>query len=566
MKVHRLFDQLEQWGHALALIGDDAQISYAELAITADEFALRLPTGRSLVFLEAANNIATITALVGCLRAGHVVHLMGKTDASRLQKLAACYRPAAVILQDGADLRIDLVQGRGAELHPDLAVLLSTSGSTGSAKFVKLSHENLRSNARAIGAYLKLTPADRAITSLSFNYSYGLSVITSHLLAGGSLVLEEGSVTDRNFWDRFSKHGCTSFAGVPSSFQLLHSSDQWAEIPTLRYVTVAGGRMEPHRVAEMARLGRRHAWNFYVMYGQTEAAPRMAYLPPSLAESHCDHIGGPVPGGELFLMDDAGHRIDELNRVGELAYRGPNVMMGYASQASDLALDETPAILKTGDLAVCTGPELFRIVGRKARFVKPFGIRINLDEVETLARETASPAVAAGDDNGIVIAVTNLSPAGCNMLRTKLAESLSLPPTLLTVRNMEQLPLLPNGKIDYAAIASAVPATKGQPPALTIRETVGILSSPLFYRRVATEALVTLGLKHPDWSDVTSIFETFLGRGKVTPESTFTTLNGDSMCFIQTSLALEAYLGDLPANWERLTIAELEELRHAPSF
>lgn len=570
MAGHRLFDRLEDFGSAPALVSGETTVTYAQLAAMADDLTARLPSRRSLLFVEAANSIPSIAAYAACLRAGHVVHLFAGREPEKLAQLVSLYRPAAIIRQAGAEPEIEAACADGPAMHPDLALLMSTSGSTGSPKFVKLSHRNLEANALSIVRYLGIGEGDRAITSLQFHYSYGLSVVHSHLLAGAALVLTELPVAEAGFWDLFSRRRCTSFAGVPYSFELLaRSGGGWASLPDLRYVTAAGGRMEPAKVRELARLGQRHGWDFFVMYGQTEAAPRMAYLPPSLAESHSDHIGRAIPGGALLLLDDAGQEVKETGREGELAYRGPNVMMGYALRAEDLAEDATPPLLRTGDIAMRSGHDLFRIVGRKARFVKPFGLRINLDEVEALARERIAGAVAGGDDARIVVAAPAAGGAQCEELGASLARRLSLPPGALVVCPVEHVPRLPNGKTDYRSVAALAPPRRAPPmhsiDRLSVRRAFGILASSAFYHRVAFEAAVTLGIRRPDWMDVQSIFQTFVGHEEVTSGSSFATLGGDSMSFVQTSLALESYLGQLPDGWERLSVRELEDLRHAPA-
>ena len=238
-----------------------------------------------------------------------------------------------VIVGDG-DIR-ERRPGTAHDLHPDLALLLSTSGSTGSPKLVRLSHDNLRCNAASIADYLGLTPDDRAITSLPMHYCYGLSVVHSHLLVGAGLVLTDLSVVDECFWRLAEDAGATSFAGVPYTFeQLERSGFTERALPSLRYVTQAGGRMAPERVGRWRDHGRRSGWDLVVMYGQTEATARMAWLPPDRADAHPEAVGIPIPGGSFRLEP-----VDEVDEpgVGELVYAGPNVMQGYAVSAADLA-------------------------------------------------------------------------------------------------------------------------------------------------------------------------------------------------------------------------------------
>ena len=177
-------------------------------------------------------------------------------------------------------------------------------------------------------SYLELTPDDRGITSLPLHYCYGLSVLHSHLAVGAAVVLTDASVVDPCFTEALRAHGVTNVAGVPHTFELLErAGPERLHVPTLRFITQAGGRMAPERVEQW--LDRAEQWGakFYVMYGQTEATARMAYLPPAIARHRPSAIGRPIPGGRLELRPVEGLPDD----VGELVYRGPNVMLGYAT-------------------------------------------------------------------------------------------------------------------------------------------------------------------------------------------------------------------------------------------
>ena len=135
---------------------------------------------------------------------------------------------------------------------------------------------------------------------------------------------------------------------------------------------------------ELALRGRRCGFDLYVMYGQTEATARMAYLPPHLAAERPSTIGIPIDGGEL--------RIDG----GELVYAGPNVMLGYAESAADLARGPSITELRTGDLAVQHDDGLYEIVGRRSRIAKLYGTRLDLDLAERIDRGSGSEALVAG--------------------------------------------------------------------------------------------------------------------------------------------------------------------------
>ena len=280
---------------------------------------------------------------------------------------------------------------RDISLHPNLALMLSTSGSTGSPKLVRLGHRNVASNAQSIAEYLGLSAAERPITSLPMAYSYGLSIINSHLAVGATLVLTSRGVLEKDFWSAMAEYECTSFAGVPYTYQmLLRVGLLKKSLPSLRTLTQAGGRLDPSYIEQVRTIASERGWSFYVMYGQTEASPRISYVPPAELHRKVGSIGIPVPGGSL-----------EVDPDGELVYSGPNVMLGYAQCEADLCKgDELGGVLKTGDLGRRDEDGFFYVTGRRSRFLKMFGQRFSLDEIENeLASRLHSPVACRGSDD-----------------------------------------------------------------------------------------------------------------------------------------------------------------------
>jgi acyl-CoA synthetase (AMP-forming)/AMP-acid ligase II len=200
-------------GDRIAVVGPDGDLTYAELDRRVADLADRLGPQRRLVALEAGNAVEPLVAYLAALRGRHPVMLLPPGDDLVRRRLTGAYEPD-VVLGSGSGWEPDARRpGTVHDLHPDLALLLSTSGSTGSAKLVRLSHRNLQANAEAISAYLGLSPDDRAPTTLPMQYCYGLSIVNSYLSAGAGLVLTDLSVVDRCFWDLFRATGATSLAG-----------------------------------------------------------------------------------------------------------------------------------------------------------------------------------------------------------------------------------------------------------------------------------------------------------------------------------------------------------------
>lgn len=365
----------------VAVVTDDGRtVSYAELKRMTDEWAARVPP-RSLVFLLEGNNVDSLVAYVACLNHG-IVPLMldAKIDGQLLQRFVEIYRPDFIwrpssegyVLEEG-----QRTEDKGQRvLCGELALLLTTSGSTGSPKLVRQSYANVKANTQSIVEYLKLDSSERPITTLPMNYTYGLSIINSHLAVGATILLTEKSIMQREFWNFFTAQGATSFGGVPYTYEMLDKLMFFRrKLPSLRTMTQAGGKILPELHRKFAEYAQREGKNFVVMYGQCEATARMSYLPPERALDKVGSMGIAIPGGRFELVD------------GELVYYGDNVTLGYAERAEDLAKgDERHGRLETGDMARVDEEGFYYIVGRKKRFLKIFGNRVNLDETERLVK------------------------------------------------------------------------------------------------------------------------------------------------------------------------------------
>lgn len=520
-----------------ALIAHGRTVSYGELRSLVDERRAALGTERRLVVITAGNAIEPVVTYLAALEAGHPVLFVpddGSAGAAHREALIERFDPDVVAAgaSEGWRLR-ERRAGSRHELHPDLATLASTSGSTGSPKLVRLSFENLRSNAAAIGEYLKITPRDRAATTLPLQYCYGLSVLNSYLLAGASVVLTEHSVSDVRFWDEFTLTGATSFAGVPYTFELLDASGFAArELPSLRYITQAGGRLAPDMVRRYALLGRERGFDLVVMYGQTEATARMAYLPPELAESAAGTIGRAIPGGALRVDAASG------DASGELVYSGPNVMLGYAEHPADFATGRVITELRTGDLARQREDGLFEIVGRANRFVKVYGLRIDLDAVEQLLAEAGLDARTASADERLLLFVR--SPRLVDVARGRAAAAIGVPIHAIDSFAIDEFPRTESGKSDTAALVRHAEV-----------------------RREASSAAASAGASAaapaaPLGDSIRDLYAELLGRPGATMDDSFAALGGDSLSYVEVSIRLETMLGRLPADWHALSPRELE--------
>lgn len=507
--MKHLLRHLRSYGERPAVHTAELTLSYRSLADRVEYAAAEFAGERKLILLETRNDIATLVHYLGALSGGHVV--LPVPPGGDHADLLRTYRPDIVIDAAG-------VQHRDAgphHLHPDLALLLSTSGSTGSPKLVRLSAANLLSNAESIGEYLDIRDTDCAATTLPMSYCYGLSVVHSHVLRGAALILTDLSVIDDAFWELFSRHRGTSFAGVPYTFDLLDRIGfETMSLPHLRYLTQAGGRLEPDRVRQFAALGQRRGWQLFVMYGATEATARMAYLPPELATTRAEAIGRAIPGGRLWIDAPDGE-------IGELVYQGPNVMMGYARSAADLAAAPDTDELRTGDLARRGDDGLFEVVGRANRFAKLFGLRIDLQRVESALRERGITALCTTDDDILVTATTQ----NARRVRGAVTEITGLPAGSVRAVTVDELPMLPSGKPDYPAVRALRP----EPAATTALR--GVFADVLH-----------------------------LDPAHIDADASFVDLGGNSLSYVTMSVRIERVLHELPPDWHRLPLRELEQL------
>lgn len=436
--------------------------------------------GPALILAFCRNRPGTVIGLLAARAAGLPIALMDAgLPAPRRAELLACYQPEWVLDDRPVEGAVqvlpveDAVLSRrpgppGAAPHPALGLLLSTSGTTGSPRLVRLSQAAVEHNARAIATALSLGPADRALQALPLHYSYGLSVLNSHLVAGGCVVLTDRSPMERGWWQDLTEGGCTHLPGVPTGWRHLLRLGLTERAPaSLCQLSQAGGRLEPALVQRLADWAADRGGDLRVMYGQTEATARIAVMPAGQSRLHPEAAGRALPGGALWIerpVDPAGE--GPADGVGEVVYRGPNVMMGHARRRADLARgDELQGVLRTGDLGRLDSDGLLRLVGRRSRFAKIHGLRIDLDEVEALLADQG-PTAAVEAEDALHIACAWPEGARTDSASTEdqalaawtrdLAARLRLHPSALRLVRVDALPLSPNGKIDYPALRRAL--------------------------------------------------------------------------------------------------------------
>lgn len=418
-----IFD-IDKYGSQFAIIADDGRrLTYAELGEKVAQRAKSFQRG-VLQFCLCKNTIESIVEYLACLEAGAPVVMLDATkDAEMIENLRQIYQPGST------------------KCHPDLAVCLTTSGSTGSPKLVRLTLRNIIANAESIAQYLHIDANERPITMLPMYYSYGLSIINSHLLKGATILLTDKSYAQREFWNFLRENEATSMSGVPYTWEMLRRLRfMRMDLPSVRTMTQAGGKLNAEIAQEYIRWAKTQNKQFIVMYGQTEATARMSYLPWERAEEKYASIGVAIPGGQFSLAED-----------GELIYQGENVSLGYAECANDLLKDdENHGILHTGDMARVDKDGFYYITGRKKRFVKVWGNRCNLDQVEQIVKSVTTSCACAGVDDKITVFTTT---DGLEQeIKTLLSTKTGLNPVAFQVKVIDAIPVKDSGKIDYPAL------------------------------------------------------------------------------------------------------------------
>ena len=443
------------------------KLSYGELQALSDRIRSMIEP-HQLVFCLCGNTIGSLAGYVSFVNNDDATLMLdAHIEHDAFETLFETYHPRYVWAPDEFDVPDSAsklfaekeyvlweIGSNDTPVNVNLSVLLTTSGSTGSPKLVRLSKTNLESNARSIIEYLHITAEERPITGLPRYYSFGLSIINSHLLAGATLLLTPASYVEREFWQFANENSFTSFSGVPYTFEIMKKLKLWKQpMPTLRTLTQAGGKLSNELLQFFMEKYEPQGVKFYLMYGQTEATARMSYLEPEYGLTKLGSIGKGIPDGTFSLIDDDGRVIEGANIVGELVYEGANVSLGYAECAADLMKgDDNHGMLHTGDLACRDEDGFYFIAGRKKRFLKLFGNRISLDYVETLLKEKQKECVCVGDDSKLIIYTTDNNYDENEIIdfivsRTKIVR------TVFSVRHINEIPRSESGKILYKELS-----------------------------------------------------------------------------------------------------------------
>lgn len=442
----------------IAAIDDsERSITYGEICDFSHEFAKHLPE-RSLVFLLAENKIGSLLGYTATL-CNRIVPLVisANTEEGLYNRLYELYQPEYLWIPESKAEGKDVVfsawdycliktGNQSTPMYEELSLLLPTSGSTGSPKLVRHSYRNIEANADNVRRMFKLDGTEKAMAILPMHYTMGLSVIASHLLAGATLLLSGRSLLDKGFWATLRE--ATSFTGVPYSYEILTKMRfTRMDLPNLKIITQGGGKLTEAMWNTLAQYAQDKGIQFIATYGQSECTARMAYLPAEMALDKVCSIGIAEPGGQLSIIDDSGIETFEGEAKGEMVYRGENVTLGYATCREDLLKgDENNGVMHTGDLARRDADGCYFIIGRLKRFLKIFGLRIGLDEVERMIKaEYNTDCYCKGNDEKLIVLVTG--PKLVDVLPSFIEEKTHLFHQKIEVQVVDQIQRNEAGKV-----------------------------------------------------------------------------------------------------------------------
>ena len=464
-----LFDIDKKAASALAVIDDAAGLmTYGELVLLRNELSTCIPE-RELIFCLCENRVGALAGFLALYDCKDVCLLLSAhIDKTLLNALDDTYSPSYYWMPEtkASEFVYEVVYSykgyvlaktrkKAPAMHPDLSMLMTTSGTTGSPKLVRHKYGNIESNAKNVAKVFGWTENERGIIDLPMQYTMGLNVINSHLYAGATVLLIEANLMSPKYWSFIKEQKGSNFTGVPFSYEILNRL-RFArmDLPYLTTLAEGGGKLSDSLFKTFADYAVEKGKRFFATFGTTETSARLAFLPPEQAATHIGSIGHAIPEGKLILVDENGQEITESDVEGELRYEGPNVTMGYGTRIEDLRKgDEFCGVYETGDIAKKDADGFFYIVGRKKRFLKLFGLRVSLDQSEKIITEHFGIECACtGDDSKmrIFIAKQGLSEE----VKKLISEKTGLISTSFEVYEIDTIPRFESGKINYRELSN----------------------------------------------------------------------------------------------------------------
>jgi long-chain acyl-CoA synthetase len=455
-----LFDHLEKYKNNVLFYEDNTKIFYDQIFSFEKKFK-NLKKNKLILFI-CENSSAFLMTYISLIRKNLVIMLVDQnSDNEEIKELILSYKPSYIFMKKKTKINLDnyeinlelknniILQNKNNEnykIFKELALLLSTSGTTGSKKFVRISKKNLYSNTKNISNFLNIQSKDITITTLPPHYTYGLSILNSHIFSGAAVCINNLSFIDKSFWIKANKFKVNNFGGVPFNYEILKKLKFTINnLPTLKYITQAGGHLEADIKKYFLKDAKKNNYKFIVMYGQVEATSRISYLPFEKLEEKFESAGKSIPEGNLSIsLEDH-----------EIIYNGPNVCLGYAYSWKDLTKgDENKGELKTGDIGSIDSEGYLFISGRKNRETKLFGHRINLDEIEKILKDKGYKCLCVSKKNKLFI--FNLSDRNNNDIAIYLSKKIKVNINFFSIKTLKVPPINSSGKVAYTHLENLI--------------------------------------------------------------------------------------------------------------
>jgi acyl-CoA synthetase (AMP-forming)/AMP-acid ligase II len=462
--------RLEKFKNNIALIDTNKIYTYGNLLEFTKKINKNLLKKKNLVFILSENSIGSVVGYLTFILNKHVPLVLDKNIKKiAIKKLLSLYNPDYIwtpakkkklfsknFKTKFCILGYFLLKNNHSDftkINPKLSLLSSTSGTTSSPKFVRQSYINIQSNKEAIIKYLKMDSKSETITTLPMSYTYGQSILNTHLATGGKIILTNYTVLQKEFWNLFNKNNLSFIYGVPYTFEILNKLNFFERNhKSLNVIAVAGGKISNYLQKKISRYCLKFKKKFFIMYGQAEATTRISYLPTKLSLKKIASIGKPICDGRLYLVDEDGKKINKINKIGNLIYEGKNVCMGYSNSKCDLKKkDEWQGKLITGDLAKKDNKGYFYLRGRKKRYAKIYGQSINLDDIENYLSDKFNKITFSVVSNDVSIFIFhNCNDKNINKKILKsLKKILTLSLMVFKIKFFRYIPRLESGKKDY---------------------------------------------------------------------------------------------------------------------
>ncbi len=456
----KIFNHLEKFQNNILFYENEDKILYKQIFSFEKKFH-KLKQGKLCLFISNYSSEFLMTYISLIRKDLKIMFIDPNTDKKDIKEIIQSYKPLYIFINkkfiyaiNNYEINSELSENiilenkidENYEIFKDLALLIGTSGSTGSKKFVRISKNNLYSNTKNISNYLQIQPEDITITTLPLHYTYGLSIVNTHIFSGSGICINNSSFLEKSFWEKANKFKINNFGGVPFNYEILKKLKfTKRKIPSLKYITQAGGHLDKEIKKYFLKDAKINNYKFIVMYGQVEATSRISYVPFDKLNEKFDSAGKAIPGGKLS--------INLSNK--EIIYEGPNVCLGYAKSYRDLSKgDENKGKIGTGDIGSIDPDGYLFITGRKNREAKLYGHRINLDEIEKILSSKGFKCLCLSKENRLFI--FNLSKENNKDVIKYLSKKLRVNTNSLGIKNLKEPPTNSSGKISYSYLEKMI--------------------------------------------------------------------------------------------------------------